>query len=458
MAFRRKTMTTGSIINNLLYSGTIIYNGSPLTSASYGSYRSKVWSGSDDPTKDLSKRNFEKKYYYVPVEVRLKSGRVKQRLLRQSYRVYNRNKHRREPNVYSMVSESNWYPPGSLTTTVYNSSGTPISFGTWTNTPLSTFINGGGPLAKSITTADAYRAIANLRERVVGSPFNCAVAVGEAGKTFDMIGATATKLARSLSLLKRGRFQDAIAATADPRSRGYSRKYATNPYLEVTYGWTPLLMDLKSGAESLAHRFSVPFRQRYRVQVRGRDSLSNGRIQVQSPSSPGYDWSVYGYTGVTRQIIAEIYDNPSWIEAVGFTDPASFIWERMPYSFVADWFFPFGDWLEARASAGLLRGKFVVTDTKRVTIRGPIEGVFIDPSLGSRTVIAGLDAASSVSYTRVDRSVAFSLDVPMPSYESLTGNLSVRRAISGVALMFNEFAPGGRSNNAIRSLVRKISS
>lgn len=444
-------MTTGNIVVDNTYPVTVVYNGSPLTSATAGNYRSRVWSGTDDPVKGLGLRASTSHDYWIPGETSTKLGEFIN-LERKSYSTVNRNKHRREPHAFDTTRIENWFPPSTAITNQFVS-GSLYQQGFWTNTPMSVFFNGASPLAVNLTSNDALRAIQKLREKILGTPWNAAVMVGEAAKTFIMIGDTATKLAMSLWYLRRGDFRNAIRATADPRSKRASQKYASNPYLQVTYGWTPLLLDLKNGAESLAHRFTVPFRQKYSVRVRGEMSLPNGANRVQHPSHPSWWWTAYGYTGVTRQIVAEISDEPSWIPALGFTDPASFIWELMPFSFVADWFYPFGTWLEARASAGLLRGKFVVTDTQRVKFRGPLSGTFGDPSSGTYSTIDGFDAQSEVGYTKVIRSIVSSLDVPMPDTKPLTEAASVKHCLNGVAL-FNSIFDPGNTRRSLRRLSR----
>jgi hypothetical protein len=433
-------MTTGNIILDRLSSTPVYYDGSTLTTASSGSYRQRQWTGGDDPTKGLTPRSFEKKFYFYPVEVSTKGGRTRQRVIRKSYRVYNRVVHRREPNAYSTTRVENQYPPGDLDQYVYElSTGNLLSQHTWSNTPLSFFISGGQPLAQTLTSNDQYRTINRLREKIVGTPFNCAVAIGEASESFTMIGDTAIKLARSAALLKRGRFREAIAATADPRAKRYAKKYASNPYLEVTYGWTPLLMDLRAGAESLAHRFSVPFVQRYRVRLKGENSLVDGVHTFRHPTSPSWDSTMYGYSTVTRQVIAEVYDEPGWIPTLGFDDPATFVWQLLPLSFVADWFYPFGDWLEARASAGLLRGRYVITDSQRVLFRGVLRQVLTDWGVNRRIENVGLDGMSQVTWTRINRFLGTELPVPMPDYKPLLEASSVRHSISGLALMMSIF-------------------
>lgn len=46
---------------------------------------------------------------------------------------------------------------------------------------------------------------------------------------------------------------------------------------------------------------------------------------------------------------------------MGALDPASILWERLPWSFVVDWWLPIGNYLEARAVANSLKGVFVTS-------------------------------------------------------------------------------------------------
>lgn len=71
------------------------------------------------------------------------------------------------------------------------------------------------------------------------------------------------------------------------------------------------------------------------------------------------------YSHVRMEVIGEkknVFGLPSsadifsmWADATGFSRPLAVAWEAIPFSFVADWFFPLGDHLESMGSAYVQR-------------------------------------------------------------------------------------------------------
>jgi len=116
----------------------------------------------------------------------------------------------------------------------------------------------------------------------------------------------------------------------------------------------------------------------------------------------------------------------------GLTDPASVLWELTPYSFVADWFIPIGNYLAARSLASALTGTFVTTKTRRVfcayeglanTDNGIVRTVYTTPPKGNCALI------------NVTRTVSTSLNVPVPSFKTLDKVASWKHCANAVALL-----------------------
>lgn len=435
-------MTTGNIIKDAQFSAAVLLNGNYQGQYTAGLYNQRIWSGGDSST-GASVRTRTKHYYYVPSH---KSTAKRQKLIRRSYYTYSRAKFVREPHSYSMTYVGTDQPPGTYVHRSVDSGGGIVYNDVFSNCPLSLLIPGSSAISTaSWTSSDQYRLIANLREKVVGTSFNAAVMLGESSKTLNMIGDTAIKLAKSLIRLRKGDFAGAIAATADPRSRRYSKKYSnrvgatgvgvSNKYLEVTYGWTPLLMDIKNGAESLSHKFNVPFKQRYRSRLFSSNSTRDG---WNSFLSGGNLFKTPGHSTWSRQVIAEISDDPSFIGTVKLLDPLEFVWELIPLSFVADWILPVGSYLEARSASQLLTGKFVVTDRVSALACAPFNST---STVGPYT-ITWTDSRQSIarlSRGAVYRTITSALDVPMPEVNPLSRAASFKHCMNGLALMTSIF-------------------
>lgn len=441
-------MTTGNTNVDNSFSVMCLYDGDPLTSATAGSYRSRVWEGGDDPVKDLPRRTFTEHVYYVPSGQVTRKG-FPRKPVKRKYRTYTRIKHDRGLHAYDSLFVTNYMPATSFTSVqTRTSTGAVLSSNLFTNTPITLFIGGADATPTPVLSSDdQWRAISRLRQQIVGTPFNLAVSLGEARETLGMIGETARKLAMSAVLLKRGHFKAALRELNDPRAERYGVRHGSNQYLMVTYGMAPLLNDIRNGAESLSHHLNVPIKRRYSTTIYSSQNQSNGNVKT---DVGGRVWTSGGYTLMTRRIIAYISETPGLWETLGFSDPLSVVWELTPLSFVADWVLPIGDYLEARASASVLRGTFVQTDLLRKKLVGDFEGVFIDPSLDITSTIRGGSPGSSLEYSRVTRTILTSLPVPMPDLKSLNTDFSWRHAASGLALMVQAFSGSNTGKSWIR--------
>jgi len=262
----------------------------------------------------------------------------------------------------------------------------------------------------------------------------------------QMIGDTAIRINRSLTALKRGNMSLAAKYLMDGTGRSQRKKYPSNVsrtlsqsklssnWLELQYGWLPLLSDTKAGAEWLANRLEVPFKQKYKAARRVAGMVSHIPYWIGGPWVGPPDWATGKYsvhpppigTSVAeyrKQIIAIVSEQPSVAVSLGLTDPLSVVWEKIPYSFVADWFIPIGDYLGARGFASSLSGTFVTT-TKVSS------GRYVDGN-GNFTVPRYIGERSIV----INRTISTSLAVPMPVFKQLGQIASWQHCANAVALL-----------------------
>lgn len=276
--------------------------------------------------------------------------------------------------------------------------------------------------------ADDYKLIAKLREKIVGSDFNLAVFLAESGEALDMIGSNALRIADSIRLFSRGRFADALRSVGavaqktirgDPRTRKGLRSHdVSGQWLELQYGWLPLMSDMKDGAEFLAHQFNVPKSKVFTA------SRKKGWAVIPSNSTvlEAYDVSKGLYVKRIKAIVEEV-DIPGML---GLKDPASVIWEKLPYSFVCDWVLPIGSYLSARGTVQSLKATFVTTTYQHVSCRN----AKLKPGYSH-------SQAAGYQYVQValKREVSTSLAVPKPSVIPLGKAMSWRRCANALALL-----------------------
>lgn len=289
-----------------------------------------------------------------------------------------------------------------------------------------------------VTANDELKLIGKLQDLVQGSDFNLGIALGELGDTLGLIGDTAGRLGLALGAAKNGKFglaQDFLlrGTKRNPNTnvkdllgnKKPSSKMLADGWLELQYGWLPLLKDVEAGAQMLAHHLNVPMRQSYRVSVR--KEINSTRI-----SQVGYN-PLHKATGTCvkthrKSIIARIEEKGSIPQLLGLTNPELVAWELVPYSFVADWFIPIGDWLQARAFVSRLKGTFITSDKRTGTAFSPSSPYFSFQPRGR--------------YHRVlfTRTVSSTLDVPMPRMKPLGKAASWQHCVNAVGLLVSGFA------------------
>lgn len=285
-----------------------------------------------------------------------------------------------------------------------------------------------------LTDNDQIRLIGKLREKISGSDFNLGVVLGEGHQTLRMIGDTAIRIAKSLHHLRRGDVAGAARSLVDKASRAPIKPHKqidpsrlaadrlSSAWLELQYGWKPLLEDVKAGAEFVAHKLSVPISQTYRMSVKRETNI------VHYTNWTGGVVTARSHQEHRRSMKVIVSEHPSALAQLGLLDPEVVAWELVPFSFVVDWFMPIGSWLEARAALQHIQIATYVTTDKRVgTAFKP------EPSSLFKTTIP-----QDCQYRKIEFSRSIGVgnpNLPLPRFKPLSEALSVKHCLNGLALL-----------------------
>jgi len=319
----------------------------------------------------------------------------------------------------------------------------PVTFGPNGTFPDFFFLSPGSWDASDMLDAnDQIKLVNKLTEKLQGSDFNASVFLGEGHQTLKMLADTAIRLAKAGHHARRFDILGAARSLFEGTNRRplkkhdwrnptwannhttYAAKNLSSLWLELQYGWMPLLNDAEACAQSLAHYLEVPFATTYRVSVRR-----------ETNTDLSANFGAYGTVTLhktkshRRSIIARISEKPTGWATLGLLDPELVAWELTPFSFVADWFIPIGSYLEARAKASRLVGTFITID-KRLGSAGPVKfnGEQRTPSRYRSMLF--------------DRSISSSLSVPLPTVKPLEKAASVQHCRNAVALVIQVFGGG----------------
>jgi hypothetical protein len=282
--------------------------------------------------------------------------------------------------------------------------------------------------------------------------FNALVTLAELPKTLELVATSAVRLAsamksikrfdgkglaKALQLTKRGRTRanKAIRRNKDrymaPRNRNF-KDYASNTWLEVTYGWKPLLYDVEDGLaaftallEANDADFHIRARRNFQDSV---DNWGTGNATVKHKATAQI-------TGEFQVIDPQLRN----FSGIGLTSLSSVVWELIPYSFVVDWFVPIGSYFEAMSA---MEGVKFLSGSQTSQEYHQYKGLLPAGSKNYRTKLELLEPMHyNAEYYRMQRKVL--TQVPPASTILKSKNVmdaaSLSHTVSAIALMNNAF-------------------
>jgi hypothetical protein len=190
----------------------------------------------------------------------------------------------------------------------------------------------------------ANSALIKARNQLKGTNINLGVAFAERNATARLLGDTAINIAKSFTYLKKGHVRKAMnqlgisSKSHQPRGSNVPRQW-----LQLQYGWKPLLSDVYGACEALSKRNKGD----WRVTAKGR---------VSQERSFKFTWTGFrsgtGEAKVMNGAFCRIDALPRnelliSLASIGVTNPLLIGWELVPFSFVVDWALPIGGWLES---------------------------------------------------------------------------------------------------------------
>lgn len=259
-----------------------------------------------------------------------------------------------------------------------------------------------------------------LLNAILDQHVNLANAVGERKQTIDLFVNTARRLANSVICLRKGNWvqaarhlgytpsrKEAKRLRVFHRNQAYGGKALANAWLELKYGWEPLLSDVYGSAVALAksavagNLFEVA-----RSSARGK-SNSGGSVLFSSKVGGGSNKFTNDYTEIRDQVVKYyvkyvVSDRTlSSASALGFINPLVVAWELTPLSFIADWVLPIGNWLStfgATAGKTFTQGWSSRQDRTIYTARIPGGSYSYESVTYTRTVLTGFPSGALPSF------------------------------------------------------------
>ena len=213
----------------------------------------------------------------------------------------------------------------------------------------------GAPAIPSFDSGLESRAVVKALSKLKDQKVNLAVAMAERAETAELLIGTLAGLAKAARSLRRGDMRGVArglglsGSPKAPKGQSFPQKW-----LELQYGWQPLYSDV-FGAVSALHGADQADPERYTTTVTG--SVKTKHEYFTNPVSGKVSTcAVFARSREMEGCFVRLdyyLENPflASLSSLGITNPVEVLWERVPFSFVIDWFLPVGNYLSSMDAA-----------------------------------------------------------------------------------------------------------
>jgi len=300
---------------------------------------------------------------------------------------------------------------------------------------------------------DTVKLQAKLASKLKTTTLHLGKNVAEGKQFVGMVSKTLFTVAKVIKSLKKGDAQHSISVLIDAhRAKGGRFNYeivellkrhrikatdVAGMWLELQYGWLPLLSDVKAASELFESQMES---ERIITVSTGTSRTLKKEVSV-SPTV----YSIDALIVLNQRIKYEYAENEviSLQRKLGLEDPAGIIWEVIPYSFVIDWFMPIGSYLESLNILPDLKGRWISTKTVMWSTRKVKQVLYSRDYLENWATCSC--AHTSVSVTRtVGSGFSFGTIAP-PDLKPMSEVFSPSHIYNAVALATQMISGGGTS-------------
>jgi len=254
----------------------------------------------------------------------------------------------------------------------------------------STIIAAGSPQAPPFDDAWKRKLLQEVKDQKV----NMAQTMAEYGQAQEMFVKNTKVIVKVLRGLRKGDIPGVFDALGLPRKKLSGT--ISDRWLELQYGWKPLLQDLYGICEEVKRHAEVPRFRKIKTRMRSTTDVlrEGGYIPGSSHPTTAHDT----YTVVSK-VVCYLRMTSHTSTRLGFTNPVNLAWELLPYSFVIDWLIPIGDWLNAMDAAVGLEDCYGTVSHKAKIISTTSLGGYYFRTWYARDTFSGLPSNPLPSYS-----------------------------------------------------------
>lgn len=278
------------------------------------------------------------------------------------------------------------------------------------------------------------RALLKLKDMKLNLP----QAFAEREQTVALVASSITRVAKMFKAMKHGNL-NAFFGKPGGRTRALRPSQISDAWLELQYGWQPLLSDCYGAVSALSGENDREGPRRYRYHVIGKvreDYRSVDREYTRNNQLV----AATEHTNTMHMCKVRLDYEPDVtapfqnLVQAGITNPLELAWELLPYSFVVDWALPVGNWLSTFDAA--IGWKFLGGSCTEVTRMRQVTEYRRGPSS-----LAILAAGTHLGHRfDLDRSVYTSSPIPRPPVPK--NPASLLHLNNAMALLLSTFGRG----------------
>lgn len=200
------------------------------------------------------------------------------------------------------------------------------------------------------------RAISECRQKATQVKLDMAEALVGLPQSVIMVAQRASQLARAYLFFRKGNIQGALLILGIHRqqlSRTFSRKSRADAWLELQFGWLPLMSDIHDGMLLANELLSEPKVKQFYAKRRLEQELSVFPPAITSGPNIWKDLrtSAEGHCSVEVRYNFRVSNATiAFLNSLSLLNPLYVVWVAVPFSFVVDWLIPVGDWLQSLSS------------------------------------------------------------------------------------------------------------
>ncbi|DAD51160.1 maturation protein [ssRNA phage SRR7976323_1] len=199
------------------------------------------------------------------------------------------------------------------------------------------------------------RGVVECKQKMLESKMDLAESLVDIDKTVLLIVKRVTQVLTAWRSIRKGRFAEGAKHLGITKPRSWSSQSAADIWLELQYGWLPLLSDIHSAFDVVTDALGDPLAHHTYCKRRVSESLLLSQVYGDAGYWESQETTRYAEARVETKFRFRIENSVlAYLSGFKLTNPLYIFWVAMPFSFVVDWILPIGDWLDSlTATLGL---------------------------------------------------------------------------------------------------------